>query len=89
MLDGGYQDEDSVRHIKDILHEDQGVLISADPSYISIKGRILNANDFEGIDTEDRQIKEGDSLELQFDPDNIAMFAVYRHYKDFENNNGK
>ena len=89
LLKDGYSDEDSSRHVKDIYHEDQGILLSADPAYISIKGRTLTAEDFAEVDTEDRQIKEGESLELQLDPDNIAMFAVYRHYKDFENNNGQ
>ena len=59
--------------------------MSADPAYISIKGRTLVDKDFDGVDLDNRQIQPGESLELQLDPGNVAMFAVYKHHKNSEN----
>lgn len=80
-LINGYTDTDAKHHTKDIKHENQGILVSAIPPYISIKGRTLTEND-KLDDSPDAQVKAGDSIELQLDPANLTMFGIYRHYKD-------
>lgn len=75
-----YEDEDAIHHIKDIKHEDQGILLSADPAYISIKGRPLTSTDVSS--STDSQIEVGDSIELQLDPLNVALFGIYKHHND-------
>lgn len=75
-----YTDSAASHHNKDIPHNLQGILLSAVPAYISIKGRVLNSGDIS--DSSDTQIVEGDSLEIQLDPLNPTMFAIYRHHNN-------
>lgn len=58
--------------------------MSANPAYLSIKGRQLVAAD---ISTNaNRIINAGDSLELQLDPNQPSLFTIFRHYKDSNGN---
>lgn len=64
-------------HEKDINREDSGLLLSADPSYISIKGKKLGYNDINnGLNS---QLIIGDSLEIQLDPQTPTLFTIFRH----------
>jgi hypothetical protein len=60
--------------------EAQGLILNADPAYISVKGMPLdddNSNiDWEGANT---IIKRGDSIEVELDPRKSSVFSIYRH----------
>ena len=60
--------------------EAQGLLLNADPAYISVKGMPLNDDnsniDWEGANT---TIKRGDSIEVELDPRKSSVFSIYRH----------
>lgn len=75
-LDDAYEDLGS-EYIKSIPHDKSGVLISSDPAYISIKGRKLEEG--EVSDETDKNVRVGDSLELQLDPEQPSLFSVYAH----------
>ena len=79
-LGNKYTDSYATHHTKDINHSDQGILISANPSYISIKGKVLTSGDVS--DSADTQITAGDSLEIQLDPKNTTMFGIFRHHNN-------
>lgn len=63
-----------------IPHDAQGLLLNANPAYISVKGMPLdkkNSNiDWEGANT---TIKQGDSIEVELDPRKSSVFSIYRH----------
>lgn len=76
-----------------IPHNASGILMSANPSYLSIKGKQLTtqddvyfAMDAEGVGSDKKNGKSlllpGDSLELQFDPNQSSLFGVLQHTKD-------
>lgn len=69
---------------KSIPHTKSGVMLSADPAYLSIKGRTLNDND--GIDflAANAVVKKGDTLELQLDAQLPSIFTIYRHTSKFD-----
>lgn len=73
----------SGHHVKDIKEEDSGILIHAGNSpYISIKGRKLEPGGIdEGLlDTGTESfLSEGDSLEIQLDPQTPTLFSIFRH----------
>ena len=58
----------------------QGLILNANPAYISVKGMPLdddNSNiDWEGANT---TIKRGDSIEVELDPRKSSVFSIYRH----------
>lgn len=58
----------------------QGVILGANPAYLSMKSMPLtsaNCNiDFTAANT---TIKEGDSLEVEIDPVKSSVFSIYRH----------
>ena len=62
-----------------IPHDQQGVLFSAVPSYISIKGRPLT--DADGIDFEEANtmVGRGDSFEVELDPNSPSLFTIFAH----------
>ena len=77
-----YEDAPQYAH-GSIPHTQQGILLSALPSYVSFKGRQLNAQDhkdkkvnFLHINT---TVREGDSFELQIDPNDSQFFTLYEH----------
>lgn len=58
----------------------QGLILNANPAYISVKGMPLNDDnsniDWEGANT---TIKRGDSIEVELDPRKSSVFSIYRH----------
>ena len=73
----GYKDDFAKNHIMDIDHQREGIMLSANPAYISIKGRSLTEKD---VSKEtDRNINVGDSLELQLDPAQSSLFSIFVH----------
>lgn len=58
----------------------QGLILNANPAYISVKGKPLTSEnsqiDWDGANT---VIKEGDSLEIELDPSKDSAFSIYRH----------
>lgn len=90
-LDEPYQDLRSYRETDgqhgrykvSIPHDAEGILLSSEPSYISIKGRMFNntldtANEADYTDL-NVIVQPFDSFELQLDPNNSSLFTVYRH----------
>lgn len=65
-----------------IPSDKQGLILGANPAYISVKGKPLtkqNSNiDFDGANA---ALAEGDSLEIEIDPRKDSTFSIYRHYK--------
>lgn len=67
----------ATHHEKDIKTEDAGLLLSANPAYISIKGKKLGQTDIDnGLNS---QLAVGDSLEIQLDPQTPTLFTIFRH----------
>ena len=67
-------------HEKDIRTQDSGLLLSASPPYISIKGKKLGPDDIDnGLNS---QLISGDSLEIQLDPQTPTLFTIFRHNAD-------
>ena len=60
--------------------QDQGMILNADPAYMSVKGMPLTSDncdiEWSGANT---TIKEGDSLEVEIDPRKSSVFSIYRH----------
>ena len=58
----------------------QGLILNANPAYISVKGMPLdetNSNiEWDGANT---TIKKGDSIEVELDPRKSSVFSIYRH----------
>ena len=88
--------EDSVyskKHEKDIPHDKAGILIhSGNNPYISIKGRILHpkGEDAELLDDgSDSYLQDGDSLEIELDPQTPAVFSIFRHNGADRRKNGE
>lgn len=70
-----------------IPHDEEGILISSFPAYLSIKGRPLtkyNSNILFG--NNNTNLLEGDSFELEVDPGKSEFFTIYRHCKDQNDN---
>lgn len=59
-----------------IPHDREGILLSADPPYISIKGRELTSKDINGDNT---LVRPGESLEMQLNPNSLEIFTIFRH----------
>ena len=68
----------------------EGIVISSNPSYVSVKGRPLDASDIR-IDSKDSSVEEGDSLEVEINPRERSIFSIYRHhyYTDKDINDSK
>lgn len=67
-----------------IPYDQHGILISADPPYISVKGHPLNPANSE-IKWENGQtlLKEGDALEVELDPNKAGgLFTIFRHRRE-------
>ena len=79
-LDGKYSDLSDDYDIS-IPHNTNGILLSAEPAYISIKAKPLEADDTENVDFDSAStiIQPYDSFELQLDPNDSSVFTVYRH----------
>lgn len=75
----GYDDNYAQEHKMDIDHSREGIMLSAEPAYISIKGRPLTED--EVSKETDKNVNIGDSLELQLDPAQASLFSVFAHKK--------
>ena len=74
-------------HEKDIKTEDGGLLLSASPPYISVKGQKLTKNEIDnGLNS---QLQVGDSLEIQLDPQTPTLFTIFRHNGEHRSAQGK
>ena len=64
-----------------IPHDQQGILLSANPAYISIKGRPLTESDQGRIKYfgDNTTIRPEDTFELQLDPNDSRLFSIYEH----------
>jgi hypothetical protein len=75
--------------LKDFEHTQKGILLSADPPYIYIKGRELGPSDIP-TDTDihsNLQVVSGDSIGLELNPQEQRLFAIYRHHNTGTKNN--
>ena len=72
-------------YLKSIPHDKSGVLISSDPSYISIKGRPLVTNRDIDFTLTNTIVKPDDTFELQLNPNDDSIFTIYRHTKTAKN----
>lgn len=62
-----------------IPHDQQGVLFSAVPSYISIKGRPLTDADGIDFDEANTMVGRGDSFEVELNPNSPSLFTIFAH----------
>lgn len=92
-LGGRYRDKYAQDHKRDIGHKDHGVLLSAEPGYLSIKTRELTDEDLPQNSSNKVVNFETDaenSFELQIDPNQRAFFTLWHHYHPVnENDNWK
>jgi hypothetical protein len=65
-----------------IPSDKQGLILGANPAYISVKGKPLTKqNSSIEFDGANAALAEGDSLEVEIDPRKDSTFSIYRHYK--------
>lgn len=64
-------------HDKDIYHEDSGILLSAEPSYISVVGGMLTSHEIS--EDANGHLIDGDAIEMQLDPKTPTVFTIFRH----------
>lgn len=64
-------------HEKDIYHEDSGILLSANPSYISVVGGMLTSQEIS--EDANGHLTDGDAIEMQLDPKTPTVFTIFRH----------
>lgn len=80
IADETYPNSNEKRYKVSIPHDAEGILLSAVPSYISIKGRMMEDVESDAHYHEASTIIQPyDSFELQLDPNNCSIFTVYRH----------
>ena len=74
-----YNDKRELYHLS-VPHDKSGIILGANPSYLSIKGEQITSKhggiDFTNANT---VVQLGDSFELQLDPSDNSIFTVYRH----------
>jgi hypothetical protein len=76
-----YAKASSKERLKDFKHTQKGILLSADPPYIYIKGRELGPSDIKDTDIRSNlQVVSGDSIGLELNPQEQRLFAIYRHH---------
>lgn len=65
-----------------IPSDKQGLILGANPAYISVKGKPLTKqNSNIAFDGANAALAEGDSLEVEIDPRKDSTFSIYRHYR--------
>lgn len=59
-------------------HDKRGILLNADPAFISLKTDpiVLDSSQLNDLN---RKIENGDTLELELDPNKLSVFSIYRH----------
>lgn len=85
--DKPYNDKYAVKDSQfSVPHDSQGMILGANPAYLSIKGMPLTSKnskiEWDGANT---TIREGDSLEVEIDPRKSSTFSIYRHTKYDDN----
>lgn len=64
----------------------QGIILNANPAYMSVKGKPLNRqNSNIQFDAANTTLFENDSLEVEVDPTKDSVFSIFRH-TDYEKN---
>lgn len=88
-IDKAYTDDwaKKAEHQKDIGNEDKGILLNAAPlPYLSIKGKPLTVGKGSECDIDNTSgnaaLANGDSLELNLDPNQKDFFTMFRHHKE-------
>lgn len=76
-------DKDTNKYSVSIPSQDSGILLSALPAYMSIKGaelvRTPGKKSLIEFDSANAQVHPGDSFELQLDPNQASLFSIYVH----------
>lgn len=57
----------------------KGIILSADPAYLSIKTSSLSSSDIE-TDDANNLVEAGDSIEIELDPNRMSAITIYRHF---------
>ena len=70
-----------------IPHDQQGILLSAVPAYVSVKGRPLDKDDGIDFSKANTDVKEGDTLEVELNPNTRSVFGIYNHMRKTNGNN--
>ena len=55
-----------------------GIILASNPAYLSVKGRPLGENDM-NWNSANQELFQGDSLEVEIDPNSKNIFTIYRH----------
>lgn len=64
--------------------DSQGIILNADPAYISVKGIPLDeTNSNIDWDNVNNILTKGDSLEVELDPHKSSVFSIYRHTQQY------
>lgn len=63
-----------------VPHDSEGVLLGANPAYISVKGRRLYESDGIDFNAANCRIDPGDTFEIELNPDSMSSFSIFRHY---------
>ena len=71
----------AAHHKKDIKVHDSGILFSSDPPYMSIVGTMITKQDI--IEDSSAYLDDGDSIEVQLDPQTPTVFTIFRHNSEF------
>ncbi len=76
-----YNDQYAVKNSQiAVSPEDQGMILNADPAYLSVKGvPLTDTNTQIRWDDANTALKMGDSLEVEIDPKKSSVFSIYRH----------
>lgn len=65
---------------RSIPHANSGIMLSADPAYVSIKGRTLTQAELQtSITAGTNIVTPGDTFELELNPQKSSLFTIYRH----------
>lgn len=69
------------RYKSSIPHALEGVLMSSDPAYLSIKGRLLEDGDDPdaAYGSANTIVQPHDAFEIQIDPNSPSIFTLFRH----------
>lgn len=62
-----------------IPHAYSGIMLSADPTYISVKGKRLTNSDEINFNSANAVITPGDTYEVELDPNSNSIFTIFRH----------
>lgn len=82
-LGPAYSDTNARKHKKDIPGDSYGVHLNANPGYMTFKTKPLRKTDpSSGINWDQTVLNDGDSLEIQIDPNQRSIFTLFRVYEN-------